>query len=265
MTLDVDTTAAPEAAPPPVRPVAQTATPVAPAAPGPGHYRRVPHRAILAPVVLLLVATAIGLWWLVRQPAGAGPLIASGTIEVEEVTLAAEASGRIAELLVDEGSQVLEGQIVGGLTDPVLEVQLKQAAADAAQQQVAQAQMRRLELRAPLGGTVQKRIAHKGEFVASGAPVITVADPSNLKLTLFVLEADLGRVAVGQVVAIRSDAFAERVFAGRVKTIATKAEFTPRNVQTQKDRQNLVFAVTVAVPNADGALKSGLPVDATFE
>ena len=73
------------------------------------------------------------------------------------------------------------------------------------------------------------------------------------------LEADLGRVAVGQSVGIRADAFPDRVFAGRVQTIANRAEFTPRNVQTQKDRQNLVFAVTVRVPNPDGALKAGLP------
>jgi HlyD family secretion protein len=50
-----------------------------------------------------------------------------------------------------------------------------------------------------------------------------------------------------------------------VTTIANRAEFTPRNVQTQRDRQNLVFAVTVRVLNADGALKSGLPVDAIFD
>ena len=64
---------------------------------------------------------------------------------------------------------------------------------------------------------------------------------------------------------MRADSFPERAFAGRVRTIATRAEFTPRNVQTQKDRQNLVFAVTVRVPNPDGALKAGLPVDATFD
>jgi HlyD family secretion protein len=195
---------------------------------------------------------------------GPGPLVASGTIEVDEVTLAAELPGRVAELTVDEGSRVLEGQVVGRLMDPVLDVQARQAVADPAQQQLAQAQMSRLDLRAPLGGIVQKRIAHRGEFVGAGAPVLTVADPSNLKLTLYVLEADLGRVSVGQSVAIRTDAFPDRVFVGTVKTIATRAEFTPRNVQTPKDRQNLVFAVGVRVPNADDALRAGLPVDATF-
>jgi HlyD family secretion protein len=82
---------------------------------------------------------------------------------------------------------------------------------------------------------------------------------------VYVLEAQLGRVALGQHVAVRADPFPERVFDGRVQTIATRAEFTPRNVQTQRDRQNLVFAVKVRVPNLDGALKAGLPADATFD
>jgi HlyD family secretion protein len=217
----------------------------------------------LIPLVLIaVVAIAV---WVFRPQSATGPLAASGTVEVDEVTLAAEASGRVAELLVDEGSRVVEGQIVGRLVDPVLAVQSRLSTIDPAQQQVVQAQVARLELRAPLSGVVQKRIAHRGEFVGPGAPILTVADPADLKLILYILEADLGRVFVGQGVSVRADAFADRVFAGRVRTIANRAEFTPRNVQTQKDRQNLVFAVTVRVPNPDGALKAGLPVDAVFD
>jgi HlyD family secretion protein len=229
--------------------------------------RRAQHRppkAALAVVLVLIVAGAVA-YWLWRAQPSAGGLTASGTIELDEVVVSAETAGRIAELSVDEGSTVLEGQVVGRLADPVLNVQLKQATIDPAQQQVVQAQMSRLELRAPLGGVVQKRIAHKGEFVGPGAPILTIADPTDLKLTLYVLEADLGHVSVGQTVSLKADSFPDRVFSGRVRTIATRAEFTPRNIQTQKDRQNLVFGVTVRVPNADGALKAGLPIDATFD
>ena len=75
-------------------------------------------------VVVLLVAGGVGYWLLRAQPT-AGALRASGTIEVDEVILSAETGGRIAELNVDEGSTVLEGQVVGRLADPVLNVQLK--------------------------------------------------------------------------------------------------------------------------------------------
>jgi len=224
---------------------------------------RPPRRVLLAIACLLVLVFAAA--WLLRSTTGGGPLTASGTVEVDEITLAAQSAGTVADLLVDEGSRVTEGQLVGHLSDPVLNVQVKQAASDPAQQQITQAQMARLELRAPISGIVQKQVAHRGEYVGPGSPIVTVADPTTLQLTLYLLEGDLGRVAVGQGVAIRADAFPDRVFGGQVKTIAARAEFTPRNVQTQKDRQNLVFAVTVRVPNPDAALKAGLPVDATFD
>jgi multidrug resistance efflux pump len=232
----------------------------------PGHrLHRPPRRVLLATAVLIVLAAAVAFALALRPAPGPATLTASGTVEVDEVTLAAQAPGQIQELTVDAGSHVVAGQVVGHLSDPVLEVQLKQTTVDAAQQQVVQAQMSKLELRAPLGGVVQKRIAHPGEVVAAGTPILTVADPTNLKLTLYVLEADMGRVFVGQNVGVHADAFPERSFAGHVETLANQAEFTPRNVQTQKDRQNLVFAVTVRLPNPDGALKAGLPVDATFD
>ena len=245
--------------PRPITPVAANGHLSAPPA---GRPHRPPRR-VLIPLVLIVLAA--GAAFALRPAPPAGSLTASGSIEVDEVTLAAQAAGRVEELLVDEGSRVVEGQIVGRVSDPVLDVQFKQTTVDAAQQQIVQAQLSRLELRAPLGGVVQKRLAHRGEVVAPGTPILTVADPTDLKLTLYVLEADMGRVFVGQNVGVHADAFPERSFAGRVQTIATRVEFTPRNVQTQKDRQNLVFAVTVRVPNPDGALKAGLPVDATFD
>ena len=223
---------------------------------------RPPRRTLIPLALLVLVATA----WLVLRPQPASArLVASGTLDVDEVTLAAQAAGRIADLSIDEGSRVTEGQLVGQLSDPVLDVQSKQSISDPAQQQLTQAQMRRMQLVAPETGIVQKRLAHRGEFVGAGAPILTVADPTQLKLTLYVPEADLARVRLGQTVTLRADGFQDRVFGGSVTTIADRAEFTPRNVQTQKDRQNLVFAVTVRVPNPDLALKAGLPIDATFE
>ena len=222
---------------------------------------RPPRRALIPLALVLLAAVAL---WLARPQPRTGPLVASGTLEVDEVTLAAQAAGRVQVLSVDEGSRVAEGQPIGRLTDPVLDVQAIQAVADPSQQQLNQAQMSRMQLVAPQNGIVQKRLVHRGEYVAPGTPILTVADPTDLKLTLFVLEPDLARVSLGQTVSIRADGYAD-AYPGTVRTIANRAEFTPRNVQTAKDRQNLVFAVTVRVPNPDSALKPGLPVDATVD
>jgi hypothetical protein len=58
------------------------------------------------------------------------------------------------------------------------------------------------------------------------------------------------------------DAYPGEMFEGRVSFIAHKAEFTPRNVQTQEERVNLVFAVKISLNNADHRLKPGMPADA---
>jgi len=65
-------------------------------------------------------------------------------------------------------------------------------------------------------------------------------------------------------VEVRVDAFPDRVFRGRVQEVASRAEFTPGNVQTREERTKLVFAVRIAVPNPQGLLKPGLPADAVI-
>jgi HlyD family secretion protein len=62
-------------------------------------------------------------------------------------------------------------------------------------------------------------------------------------------------------VSVRIDAYADRPFPGVVSYISPEAEFTPKSVQTREERVNLVFGVRVSVPNPDGSLKIGLPVD----
>ncbi len=223
------------------------------------------HRAPPQAVALVLLALGGAAYWFFLRPVpGEGGLTASGTIEADEVIVASELSGRLLSLDVDEGARVESGQSLGRLQDPVLQVQLEQSVIDPAQHRVVQAQMERLTLHSPIGGVVQKRLVKPGEVVAPGTPILTVANPRDLRLTVYVLESQLGSVSVGQPVTIKADPFPDRTFDGRIQTIATRAEFTPRNVQTQRDRQNLVFAVKVRVPNPDGVLKAGLPVDATF-
>ena len=90
------------------------------------------------------------------------------------------------------------------------------------------------------------------------------ADSTELKLTLYVLEAELGHVSLGQSVSVRADSFPERVFNGQVRTIATRAEFTPRNVQTVADRIKQVFGVKIRLPSNDDRLRAGMSADVYF-
>ena len=65
-------------------------------------------------------------------------------------------------------------------------------------------------------------------------------------------------------VSVTVAAYHDRTFPGEVTFIATRAEFTPKNVQTREERVNMVFAVKVSLPNADHALKPGMPADAVL-
>ena len=254
------TEAAVEAAPTAV-PAALAPAPVPPAPAPHGARRHLPPR----PAIVVVALLALGVWagyqhWLSLQPPG--PLTASGTVEADEVVLSAEVTGRLVELGVEEGRSVRAADVVARLDDALIQQQLLQA--DAAPRRQLELQADRYQVRSPSPGTVLRVVGHVGEVVGPGAAIATVADLAQLKLTLYVLERDLGRVQVGQAVAITADPYPGRTFEGRVTAINSRAEFTPRNVQTQRDRQNLVFGVRVRVANPDRALKPGLPVDATF-
>ena len=119
-------------------------------------------------------------------------------------------------------------------------------------------------LKAPMAGVVVAKNAEVGDLVGVGAPVVTVADLSQVYLRVFVSESDFARVKLGQPVDVRVDGFSGRTFRGTVDQINSSAEFTPRNVQTKEERVKLIFGVKVALPNPDGVLKPGLPADAVI-
>jgi multidrug resistance efflux pump len=93
---------------------------------------------------------------------------------------------------------------------------------------------------------------------------LTIANLGEVTLTVYVPEADLGQVSLGQRVEVTVDAYQE-VFTGEVSHIASQAEFTPKNVQTQEARVHMVFAVKIVLENADHRLKPGMPADAAFQ
>jgi len=87
-------------------------------------------------------------------------------------------------------------------------------------------------------------------------------NPRDVWLRAYVPETEVGRLKVGDVAKLRVDAFPDRVFTGRLTEIGSEAEYTPRNVQTKKERVNLVFRIKIQIDNPQGILKPGLPADA---
>jgi HlyD family secretion protein len=139
--------------------------------------------------------------------------------------------------------------------------QLAQAEAALAQ---ARARLADTRIQAPMDGVVLRKNLEPGATAAPGAAIVTLVDPTDLWLRAYIPETDLGRVRLDQPARVTVDAFPGQPFEGRVTEVASGAEFTPRNVQTQKERVNLVFRVKVAIANPDGRLKPGMPADAVI-
>ncbi len=118
-----------------------------------------------------------------------------------------------------------------------------------------------LALKAPIDGMVVDVTMHPGEVAAAGATVLTIADLNKLTLTVYVPQNQIGQIHLDELVQISVNSFPNRTFEGHISRIANRAEFTPRNVATQEERVNLVFAVEITVVNRDGALKMGMPAD----
>ena len=117
-------------------------------------------------------------------------------------------------------------------------------------------------LTSPLTGVVLSHNIEPGEFVAPGTPIVTVGDLAQVWLRAYIDETDLGRVKVGQVVKVTADTYPDKVYEGRVSFIASQAEFTPKSVQTKKERVKLVYRTKITVDNPHMELKAGMPADA---
>lgn len=121
------------------------------------------------------------------------------------------------------------------------------------------------DITAPADGIILRKLVEKGEIVKPYAPIYTLLKAGELKIIVYVPEAQLGEVGIGQTAAISVDAYPGTAFAGKVTRISDKAEFTPKNVQTPDERTKMVFAVTVQVTDGLDKLKPGMPADVRFQ
>ncbi|HID86125.1 MAG TPA: HlyD family efflux transporter periplasmic adaptor subunit [Anaerolineae bacterium] len=182
-------------------------------------------------------------------------------LELEARVNAARAQLEQAEAAVAVAQADLDALRAGPTEEQIAVAQAQVRQAEAALE-VLQVQLDKMTLRSPLAGLVTSRAINVGETAAPGATLLTVADLDEVTLTLYVPETQIGRVKVGQEVEVQVDSYPDRVFKGRVVHISSRAEFTPRNVQTREERVNMVFAVKVALPNPGHELKPGMPADA---
>ena len=107
-------------------------------------------------------------------------------------------------------------------------------------------------------GTVLLKYAEPGEFATPGRPLFKMADLDNIYLRSYFTASQLADIKIGQDVTVIADFGGDNRFEypGKITWIAQESEFTPKSIQTEDSRDNLVYAVKIAVKN-DGRLKLG--------
>jgi multidrug resistance efflux pump len=154
---------------------------------------------------------------------------------------------------------ILAGPRLGEVA--VAEAQVAQAQAEV---DILEVQREKLSLRTPIAGLVTERTVREGEVIVAGARLFTISRLDPVVLTIYISETKIGRVRVGQAADVSVDAYSGLAFRGEVVHIASRAEFTPRNIQTREGRTTTVFAVRIKLPNPEHPLKPGMPADATL-
>lgn len=254
------------------------------------------HKRPPIPVIVVVVLLLAGLggwwWWSGSQSVAEQPATLTGQVETGEIAVAPAMAGRITSVRVAEGDRVTKGQVLVQLDTAALKLQVTRAkqgvtaakaavtnarndddatkadvtAAQARQAQaeaavkLAEVQLGYATIKAPSDGTVVNVVGNAGANAAPGRTLLTMTDPADLFVRVFVPEPRIGQVSVGQQVGVTTNSSSE-TFAGTVSFVSDAAEFTPNNIDTAEQRTKLVFAVRIRIDDASGTLKAGMPVD----
>jgi HlyD family secretion protein len=116
-------------------------------------------------------------------------------------------------------------------------------------------------LYSPISGVVLVKSGEIGEVVNPGTSIVTLADIENVWLKAYIPETDLSKVKWGQEVIVTTDLRPKKEYKGKISFISSQAEFTPKQIQTEKERVTLVYRIKVDISNPDHELKPGMPAD----
>jgi HlyD family secretion protein len=126
---------------------------------------------------------------------------------------------------------------------------------------VAETQLTYTLLHSPMSGVILVKSAEIGEVVNPGTSVLTLADIENVWLKGYISEPDLSKIKWGQEVIVATDVRPRKEYRGRISFISSQAEFTPKQIQTEKERVTLVYRIKVEIANPERELKPGMPAD----
>jgi HlyD family secretion protein len=125
-------------------------------------------------------------------------------------------------------------------------------------------QLGELEVKAPADAYIEVMQVRPGDLINPNSPVATLVEVNRLWVRVYVPEPELGYVQLGKEVSVTVDTFAKDTFSGQIEQIASRGEFTPRNVQTREERTHQVFAVRVRLDNSAHKLRAGMAADVSI-
>jgi HlyD family secretion protein len=175
----------------------------------------------------------------------------------------AEAAYRMAQETLREAKERYSLVIEGPRREDIdaAKAELEQGKADL---KLARTRLSYAILTSPVNGAVLVRPAEPGEVLALGSPVLTIGDLDNIYFEGYIPETDLAKVRLGQNATITTDTYPGREYPAWVSFISAKAEFTPKTVETFKERVTLVYRTKIRANNPNYELKPGMPAEAVI-
>lgn len=232
------------------------------------------------PPAILILAVMIYMAW------PTGESIYVGTIEVTEIDVAPRVSSLIAERVVDEGDMVKAGDILYKMSCEDYLVNADKQSKDYKRAEVllasgnlppqqydsykkkyedAMLDVEWCTVRAPVDGTILTKFHEGGEWVGIGTKLMAMGDLTDVWSYVYVDQPLLASLTIGQDVTGYLPELGNKPIAGRIVHIKDEAEFTPKNVQTRKERTRLVYGVKVRFDNSENLLKPGMPIEVRFK
>jgi len=236
------------------------------------------HKRYVALAVVALAVAAYFVW-------PDGESIYVGTIEVTEVDVAPRVASQIAERVRDEGDLVKAGDVLYKLTCETQTVNLAKSKNDfiRAEKLLATGNMSPEQydsykktyennaydvewctVRSPIDATILTKFHEGGDYVYTGTKLMALGDLTDVWAYVYVDQPLLVSLTIGQDVTGYLPELGNKPIAGKIIHIKDEAEFTPKNVQTRKERTRLVYGVKIKFDNSENLLKPGMPIEVRF-
>lgn len=126
-------------------------------------------------------------------------------------------------------------------------------------------QIDKCKIKTPINGIIQTFNFKKGELISTGGVLATVIDIKNLWVKIYIPEKELHKITLGQELNILTDSETQSTIKGKVIYISPEAEFTPKNVESKENKEEMVFEVKLKILDNDNSLKPGMLVDMKLE